>query len=123
MFMGSVISRLLLTHRMIPEPFFGNSTPHQHNPQPSRIADEIAFREQRLANLGQAKAVLEARARERHELEQAKYEAKLRARERACLERSERKAQEKGRKPGGRLLRLVRAMTTSTTTPTRTRTS
>jgi hypothetical protein len=42
------------------------------------IADEIAFREQRLANLGQAKQVLEARARERYELEQAEYEAQVR---------------------------------------------
>jgi len=63
-------------------------------PEGLSIADEIAFREQRLANLGQAKAVLEARAQERYELEQAEYEAKVRERER--------KAQEKGRKPGGR---------------------
>jgi len=63
-------------------------------PEGLSIADEIAFREQRLASLGQAKAVLEARARERYELEQAEYEAQVRERER--------KAQEKGRKPGGR---------------------
>lgn len=63
-------------------------------PEGLSIADEIAFREQRLANLGQAKAVLEARAQERYELEQAEYEAQVRERER--------KAQEKGRKPGGR---------------------
>jgi len=47
-----------------------------------------------LANLGQAKTVLEARARERYALEQAEYEAKVQERES--------KAQEKGRKPGGR---------------------
>jgi hypothetical protein len=58
------------------------------------IADEIAFREQRLVNLRQAKTVLEARARERYALEQAEYEARMRERES--------KAQEKGRKPGGR---------------------
>jgi transposase len=63
-------------------------------PEGLNIADEIAFREQRLANLGEAKAVLEARAQERHEIEQAEYEAKVRERER--------KAREKGRKPGGR---------------------
>lgn len=63
-------------------------------PEGLSIADEIAFREQRLANLGQAKQVLEARAQERYELEQAEYEAKMRERER--------KAQEEGRKPGGR---------------------
>ena len=63
-------------------------------PEDLSIADEIAFREQRLASLGQAKAVLEARARERYELERAEYEAKVRE--------QERKAQEKGRKPRGR---------------------
>lgn len=63
-------------------------------PEGMSVADEIAFRERRMANLGQAKEVLEARARERYELEQAEYEAKLRERER--------KAQEKGRQPGGR---------------------
>ncbi|HOG48257.1 MAG TPA: transposase [Anaerolineae bacterium] len=63
-------------------------------PEGMGIADEIAFREQRLANLAQAKQVLEARAQERYELEQAEYKAKLRERER--------KAQETGRKPGGR---------------------
>ena len=63
-------------------------------PEGLSIADEIAFREQRLANLGHAKTVLEAPAQERYELEQAEYEAKLCERER--------KAQEKRRKPGGR---------------------
>jgi hypothetical protein len=58
------------------------------------IEDELAFREERLANLAKAKAVLEARAQERLAAEQAEYEAKLR-------ERAE-KAQRKGRKPGGR---------------------
>lgn len=62
-------------------------------PEGMNIADEIAFREQRMVNLGQAKRVLEARAQERYELERAEYEAKMRERER--------KAQEKGRKPGG----------------------
>ncbi len=63
-------------------------------PEGMSIADEIAFREQRLASLAQAKQVLEARAEEGYELEKAKYDAKLRERER--------KAQEKGRKPGGK---------------------
>ena len=55
---------------------------------------EIALRQERLANLAQAKAVLEARAQERYEAEKAEYEAKLRAREE--------KARRTGRKPGGR---------------------
>ena len=45
------------------------------------IADEIAFRQERLAYLAQAKAVLEARAQERYEAEQTAYDAKVRERE------------------------------------------
>lgn len=56
------------------------------------IPDEIALRQERLANL--AKAVLEARAQERYEAEKAEYEAKLRAREQ--------KAAKTERKRGGR---------------------
>ncbi len=58
------------------------------------IEDEITFRKNRLANLAEAKAVLEARAQERYEAEQAEYEAKMRAREE--------KARQTGRKPRGR---------------------
>jgi transposase len=58
------------------------------------IEDEIAFRKNRLANLAEAKAVLEARARARYEAERAEYDAKVREREE--------KAQRTGRKPGGR---------------------
>jgi len=55
--------------------------------------DEIALRQERLAKLAEAKAVLVARAQERHEVEQTEYEAKLREREE--------KARKSGRKPGG----------------------
>jgi hypothetical protein len=58
------------------------------------IPDEVALRQERLTNLAQAKAVLEARAKERDVAEQAEYEAKLRARDE--------KARRSGRKPGGR---------------------
>jgi len=58
------------------------------------IEDELALRQERLANLAQAKAVLEARAQERAVIEQADYQAKLR-------ERAE-KARQNGRKPRGR---------------------
>lgn len=58
------------------------------------IEDEVTLRQERLANLAKAKAVLEARAQERFAAEQAEYDAKLR-------DRAE-KAQRKGRKPGGR---------------------
>jgi transposase len=58
------------------------------------IEDELTLRQERLANLAKAKAVLEARAQERLAAEQAEYEAKLRTRAE--------KAQRKGRKPGGR---------------------
>jgi len=55
---------------------------------------EIVLREERLLNLEQAKAVLEARAQERYEAEQAEYEAKMREREE--------EAKQTGRKPKGR---------------------
>ena len=58
------------------------------------IEDEIALREQRLANLAEAKAVLEARAQERYEAELAEYEAKQHEREE--------KSRKTGRKPRGR---------------------
>jgi transposase len=64
-------------------------------PESLVIEDEITFRKNRLANLAQAKAVLEARAQERYAVEQAEYEAKMRAREE--------KARQTGRKPRGRI--------------------
>lgn len=58
------------------------------------LADEVTIRQERLANLAKAKAVLQARAQERYAAEQAEYQAKLREREE--------KARRQGRKPGGR---------------------
>jgi transposase len=58
------------------------------------VGDEVALRKARLAHLVQAKAVLEARAKERDAAERAEYEAKVREREE--------KARKKGRKPRGR---------------------
>jgi transposase len=63
-------------------------------PKGLEVEFEIALRQERLLNLEQAKAVLEARAQERYQAEQAEYEAKLWAREE--------KAKQTGRKPGGR---------------------
>jgi transposase len=62
-------------------------------PEGMVIEDEIVLRQNRLAQLAQAKAVLEARAELRYEAEQAEYEVKLE--ERAAKER------ERGRKLGG----------------------
>jgi len=62
-------------------------------PEGFNLADEIAFRQGRLVNLAQAKAVLQARAEERYQAEQAAYAAKLQ-------ERQER-TQKTGRKPRG----------------------
>jgi transposase len=45
------------------------------------VEQEIAFRQERLAHLAQAKAVLEARAQERYAAEKAAYDAKVRERE------------------------------------------
>jgi hypothetical protein len=58
------------------------------------VREEIGRREDRLARLAEAKAVLEARAEERAAAEQAEYEAKL-----AQREERERAT---GRRPGGR---------------------
>src|SRR3982750_875672 len=44
------------------------------------IPEELARREARLAEIARARAIIEARARERHAREQAEYEAKLAAR-------------------------------------------
>jgi transposase len=62
-------------------------------PQGLEIDVEVAFRQERLVNLAEAKRVLEARAEECYQVELAEYQAKLQAREE--------KAQETGRKPRG----------------------
>jgi len=62
-------------------------------PQGLEIDVEVAFRQERLVNLAEAKRVLEARAEERYQVELAEYQANLQAREE--------KAQETGRKPRG----------------------
>ena len=58
------------------------------------LPDEIALRQERLAQLAQAKAILEARAQARYEADQTEYEAKVRAREE--------KARKKKHKPRGK---------------------
>jgi Transposase DDE domain len=58
------------------------------------IPDELARREERLAKLAEARAKIEARARERFERERAEHEAKLAARDA--------KAAKTGRKPRGK---------------------
>lgn len=57
------------------------------------IQDEIAFRRERLENLAKAKAVLDARAKQRYEAEKAEYDAKM-------IER-EAKARKRHKKPRG----------------------
>ena len=58
------------------------------------IPEELARREQRLAEIARAKAIIAARAKERHGREQAEYDAKMAAREA--------KTAATGKKPGGR---------------------
>jgi hypothetical protein len=60
-----------------------------------RVPEEPARREKRLAEIARAKAVIEARAKERHVRERAEYEAKMAAREA--------KPSQTGKKPGGRV--------------------
>lgn len=63
-------------------------------PDAMSVPHELARREERLARLAEAKAKIEARARERFEREQAEHEAKLKARAD--------KQKATGRKPGGK---------------------
>jgi len=72
----------------------GEQADQEELPEGLDVGFEIALRQERLLNLAQAKAVLEARAEERHEAEKAEYEAKLREREET--------AKQTGRKPRGR---------------------
>src|SRR5256885_583014 len=58
------------------------------------IPDELALREKRLRKLAEARAKIEAQAKERHAREQAEYEAKLAARQE--------KEKRTGKKPGGK---------------------
>jgi transposase len=64
-------------------------------PDGMSIPEELARREKRLAEIVRAKAVIEARAKERHARERAEYEAKMAARDA--------KAAQTGKKPGGRM--------------------
>jgi transposase len=70
------------------------SADKQELPEGMVIDDEISRREKRLAQLAEAKAVLEQRAQARYAAEKAEYEAKLRQREA--------KAAKQGKKPRGR---------------------
>jgi transposase len=72
----------------------GEKADRQELPEGLQIEVEVSLRQERLANLAQAKAVLEARAKERYEVEKAEHEAKMREREE--------KERQTGRKPGGR---------------------
>jgi transposase len=72
----------------------GEKADGQDLPEGLKIDAEIALREDRLANLAQAKAILEARAKERYEAQRAEYEAKMHEREE--------KARQSGHKPRGR---------------------
>src|SRR6266576_2254441 len=63
-------------------------------PDGMSIPEELARREKRLAKLAEARAKLEARAKERYEREKAEHEAKL-----AALEA---KTKATGKKPGGK---------------------
>jgi len=71
----------------------GEQADQNELPPGLNLETELTFRQERLVNLAQAKAVLEARAQERHAVERAEYEAKVREREA--------KAKETGRPPRG----------------------
>ena len=59
-------------------------------PDGMQVPEELARREKRLAEIARAKAVIEARAKERHARERAEYEAKMAARDaKAAADRQE----------------------------------
>jgi len=60
------------------------------------LADELAIRQERLANLAQAKKVMEERAQERYEAEKAEYDVKRREREEKARKHH---SKPKGREP------------------------
>jgi transposase len=64
-------------------------------PDGMQVPEELARREKRLAEIARAKAIIEARAKERHQREQAEYEARMAARDA--------KTAQTGKKPGGRV--------------------
>ena len=64
-------------------------------PDGMQVPEELARREKRLAEIARAKAVIKARAKQRHARERAEYDAKMAAREA--------RAAETGKKPGGRV--------------------
>src|SRR6202167_1037479 len=64
-------------------------------PDGLQVPEELPRREKRLAEIARAKAVIEARAKERHARERAEYEAKMAARDA--------KAAQTDKKPGGRV--------------------
>jgi len=70
-------------------------------PEDLVVQDEIALRQERLENLVQAKAVLEARAQERYAAEKAEYDEKVRTREA--------KARTQRKRPRGRAPKLPEA--------------
>ena len=72
----------------------GEKVDQEDLPEGLEVESEIALRQERLLNLAQAKAVLEARAQERYEAEKAEYDAKMREREE--------KTKRTGHKPGGK---------------------
>ena len=63
-------------------------------PDGMSIPEELARREQRLAEIARARAIIEARAKERYAREQADYDAKMAAREAKIMAT--------GKKPGGK---------------------
>src|SRR5664279_1421957 len=64
-------------------------------PDGMQVPEELARREKRLAEIARAKAVIEARAKERQSRERAEYEAKMAARDA--------EAAQTGKRPGGRV--------------------
>jgi len=78
---GRLVAMEAHLHAEVEELFaLGERADAEEWPEGLVVSTEVAFRQVRLARLAEAKAVLEARARERDVIEAAAYEAKLRER-------------------------------------------
>ncbi len=92
---GRLVAMEAHLHAEVEELFaLGERADAEEWPEGLGVSTEVAFRQARLARLAEARAVLEARARERDVIEAAAYEAKVR-------ERAER-ANATGRRLGGK---------------------
>ena len=70
-------------------------------PDGMQVPEELARRDKRLAEIARAKAMIEARAKERHAREQAEHEAKMAARDASAAETGKKPRRARAAAAGG----------------------